>query len=307
MCIRDRFKFKDALQDVFREVAIMRKINHPNVIKLYEFVDDFENDQIYIILEYAEGGQIIEWDADSGEFYPLITEGFISEDELRSIFYGCIQGLAYLHQNQIIHRDIKPQNILLGANKVPKISDFGASIAKEESNDNLTGTLGTMQFLAPEILNSENKQGYSGKAADVWALSATFFCFVFYRLPYWNENMMELFRMIETEDIKWPKNRVISDDLRDFLEKGLTKDPTKRIGLFDMLEHPFLKEFAANQRKLSANDRVISVSQDEVRNALKPLTTIILCKFLANKLKHCLLYTSPSPRDRQKSRMPSSA
>lgn len=104
------FLYKDALQDVFREVAIMKKLNHPNALRLFEVVDDVQADKFYmssslsnacvvfkfiLVLEYAEGGQIIEWDADSAEFYPLITEGFIPEEELRHIFFGCVNGLLY--------------------------------------------------------------------------------------------------------------------------------------------------------------------------------------------------------------------
>ena len=100
-----------------------------------------------------------------------------------------------MHTSGVIHRDIKPQNILLDKHGNAKLADFGVSAVSD--NDNLQGNEGTYFFMPPEALNKENaKKGYSGKKADIWSLGVTFFSFIFLQLPFWGSNLVETFNTI---------------------------------------------------------------------------------------------------------------
>ena len=107
--------FKNALEDVLREIAIMKKIDHPNLIRLHEVIDDESEDKLYMIIDFAIKGPILDWDINDGIFFhPYHKElaGF-PEQQIQYWFRGMIHGLEYLHQHNIIHRDLKPQNILI--------------------------------------------------------------------------------------------------------------------------------------------------------------------------------------------------
>eukprot|EP01016_Furgasonia_blochmanni_P014461 TRINITY_DN1757_c0_g1_i2.p2 TRINITY_DN1757_c0_g1~~TRINITY_DN1757_c0_g1_i2.p2 ORF type:complete len:376 (+),score=57.94 TRINITY_DN1757_c0_g1_i2:140-1267(+) len=238
--------FKDAFQDVLKEIAIMKKLDHPNVIRLHEVIHDEEEDKLHMILDYAEGGQIIDWDEDAGEFYPRYCEGFMSEECLRSMFVGIVRGLAYLHSKGIIHRDLKPQNILL--DKIDedgyfnvKIADFGVAAVCEGGDDKL-GSYGTYHYTPPEACHPEQgKGGFSGKAADIWALGVTFYNFIFYKLPFYAESFSGIIDAIENQGLEFPKSRTISPQLKDMIERMLNKDPVKRLTMSELRKHDWLK------------------------------------------------------------------
>ncbi|KAJ3361305.1 hypothetical protein GGF32_007615 [Allomyces javanicus] len=123
------------LEKIRREIAIMKKLRHPNVVQLYEVIDDPSSDKVYIVLEYLAGGEI-KWkraapNADSSGHLPsgrpAPTAPLLSVDEARAIFRDVVAGLEYLHSQGIIHRDVKPANLIRGADGRVKLSDFGVS------------------------------------------------------------------------------------------------------------------------------------------------------------------------------------
>lgn len=164
------------------------------------------------MIDFADKGQIIEWDEENMKFYHMHQKkGYIDEHELRKMFKQMISGLencnirkifansCLVHNSGIIHRDIKPQNILEAQNGRIIIADLGVA-ATIEKGDIQTKTEGTYHFMCPESLNKEGtNEGYSGKAADVWALGITFYAFIYYKLPFNSENLMELFELIEKQ------------------------------------------------------------------------------------------------------------
>ena len=135
-----------------------------------------------------------------------------------------------MHTNGIVHRDIKPQNILQGSDGITKIADFGVSDIVGDK-DTLTKTEGTYHFLAPECVTKGDTKGYSGRAADVWALGVTFFAFTFLKAPFDGEDALQLFENIENDELRFPENRRISNELGDLMLRLLEKDPAKRITL----------------------------------------------------------------------------
>lgn len=154
-----------------------------------------------MIMELAKYQEVMTWNTNTYQFTPnsfLIKSGqYIAQEHILKILRDCINGLEYLHNVVgIVHRDIKPQNILLchflkdnKADFVAKICDFGVSEKLEkpfDEHDMMTKTAGTYHFFPPECCDP-NIEIYSGKAADIWALGVSFYCILFNQLPFWNE------------------------------------------------------------------------------------------------------------------------
>lgn len=132
-----------------------------------------------------------------------------------------------MHYNHIVHRDIKPQNILFTEEGAAKLADFGLSQLCEGDNDQMDSTEGTYFFMAPELFKI--KKGVEGKPLDIWALGVSFYSFIFLKLPFYGENMDAVIKSISENEVPFGKEREISEDLKRVLARMLEKDATKRI------------------------------------------------------------------------------
>ena len=145
---------RTAYESVMTEIDIMQELSHQNVIRLFEVINDKDSDLLLLILDYAKYGELMIWD----ESLPLDDENaktcipgkdIFTEMEVQRIAKDIIKGIDYMHRNNIVHRDIKPQNIMLDRDGCAKIGDFG-SAERFLDNDMLTETKGTYLFLSPE-------------------------------------------------------------------------------------------------------------------------------------------------------------
>lgn len=189
---------------VRREIAIMKKCHHPNIVNLLEVLDD-SSTKIYLVLEYLERGEVHWQDADGN--------AAMTQDQARDVARDVISGLEYLHFQGIIHRDIKPANLLRDKNDTVKISDFGVSYASNldgDTNDEfeLAKTAGTPAFFAPELCATSSPDGGPRppitSMIDIWAVGVTLFCLIYGQLPFCAENEFELFDVIANDPLVFP-------------------------------------------------------------------------------------------------------
>ena len=232
--------YRDGFQDVLNEIEIMKKLNHVNVVRLHEVINDEKSEKIYLIIDYCERGQIIDWDDNKLEFYSKRPNKTFSEDELAYIFWYAINGLEYLHKNNMIHRDLKPQNLLEDANNIVKIADFDISVSYDK-NVAINKTKGTLHFMAPELCKkaANYDDWFIGISSDIWALGVSLYCFVYLKLPFFDNSMIGLINAIENNQHKHLNIRDISIELKDLIDKLLEKNPKKRIKFDQIKNHPW--------------------------------------------------------------------
>jgi len=151
-------------------------------------------------------------------------------------FLDVVAGLDYLHQSRIIHRDIKPENLLLSSAGRVKISDFGVSHVFADDDDQLKQSAGSPAFLAPELCAAGTTP--HGKLVDLWALGVTLYCFIYGRVPFMAENVLDIYEKIRTTPLTFP--HPVSPELQSLLSRLLEKDPDKRIRMEELKQHPWV-------------------------------------------------------------------
>ncbi|EHA8591470.1 Serine/threonine-protein kinase GRIK2 [Cocos nucifera] len=215
-----------AMTDVLREVSIMKMLDHPNIVNLIEVIDDPNTDHFYMVLEYVEGKWVCEGSGPASG---------LGENTSRSYLRDMVAGLMYLHSHNIVHGDIKPDNLLVTSNGKVKIGDFSVSQVFEDDNDVLRRSPGTPVFTAPECCLGLT---YRGKAADTWAVGVTLYCMVLGHYPFLGDTLQDTYDKIVNNPLFLPDD--INPQLKSLLEGLLCKDPNHRITLHAVAEHPWV-------------------------------------------------------------------
>ncbi|KAL2990060.1 hypothetical protein AAZX31_11G174800 [Glycine max] len=212
-----------AMTDVLREVLIMKMLEHPNIVDLIEVIDDPQSDNFYMVLEYVEGKWICE---GSG------TTCGLGEETARRYLRDIVSGLTYLHAHQnIVHLDIKPDNLLITRHGTVKIGDFSVSQAFEDDKDELRRSPGTPVFTAPECILGVK---YGGKAADTWAVGVTLYCMILGEYPFLGDTLQDTYDKIVNNPLVLPND--MNPPLKNLIEGLLSKDPRLRMSLSDVAE-----------------------------------------------------------------------
>lgn len=220
---------KDALFWIREEIAIMKKLNHPSLVGLIEVLDDPEEDSLWMVLEMCKKGVVMKVGLDE-----VATP--YSEEECRCWFRDLILGIEYLHAQGVVHRDIKPDNLLLTDDDVLKIVDFGVSEMFEKPEQMRTAkSAGSPAFLPPELCVAKHGD-VSGTAADIWSMGVTLYCLRYGRIPFHRSGVLEMYEAITTEAPEIPEDE--NPHLKDFLLRLMEKDPDKRITMPEIRVSP---------------------------------------------------------------------
>ncbi|RKF74136.1 Calcium/calmodulin-dependent protein kinase kinase cmkC [Golovinomyces cichoracearum] len=224
--------FSNPLDLISGEIEALKRTNHPNIVRLFEVLDDPEEDSIYMVLEICKKG-VISNVAIGKRVDPQPIEN------CRRWFQQMIHGISHLHNQGIVHRDIKPENLLLTDDDVLKIVDFGISEIFDKGSDMMVfKSAGSPAFTPPELCVP--KHGYvSGRAADIWSIGVSIYCLRFGYLPFEHTGILEIYDAIRNEELKLDIDPIQEPEFKDLMTRLLDKNPKTRISMDEIKIHPW--------------------------------------------------------------------
>ncbi|ORX82674.1 Pkinase-domain-containing protein [Basidiobolus meristosporus CBS 931.73] len=220
-----------------REITVLRSLDHPNIVRLFEVIET--DKYIGIIIEYASGGEL---------FDHILAHRYLKEREACRLFAQLISGVSYMHEKNVVHRDLKLENLLLDRNRNIIITDFGfANQFSSPTNDLMATSCGSPCYAAPELVVSEGM--YVGTAVDIWSCGVILYAMLCGYLPFDDDpenpdgdNINLLYKYILSTPLVFPD--YVSPDARDLLRRMLVPDPTQRCDMKTIMEHNWLAPYA---------------------------------------------------------------
>ena len=235
-------KAEQDMEALLKEVEILSKLSHPNIMQIYEVFNDKTN--FYIVSEFCQGGELFDQISKKGNF---------SENDAAKIMKQVLSAITYSHQNNIVHRDLKPENILLedkSSDLVVKIIDWGCAMSFKK-NEKMHNADGTPYYIAPEVL-----EGNYDEKCDVWSCGVILYIMLCGYPPFNGETDDEILQAVKKGTFDFPKEEwgTVSQDAKDLINKMLTYEPTKRVSALDCLSQSWFvkhKEKALNDKKVA--------------------------------------------------------
>ncbi|KAK8853943.1 hypothetical protein M9Y10_016491 [Tritrichomonas musculus] len=207
-----------------KELSLLKQLHHPFIAELFEIIED--NDAIYVVMENVERGNLLDY---------INSQGTLDEHKARRYFSQLMSALDYLHNKKfIVHRDLKAENILIDKYDNIRLIDFGFSSEFSKFKPELTTACGSPAYAAPEMI-----QGYPyTKSADIWSAGVVLYAMVAGVLPFDDENTQTILQKIVYTDVVYPPT--MSRSLIDLLKRLLIKNPSKRLSISQISQHPWL-------------------------------------------------------------------
>ncbi|KAK8550568.1 hypothetical protein V6N13_119086 [Hibiscus sabdariffa] len=245
---KDEVKKEGMMEQIEREISVMRLVRHPNVVELKEVMAT--KTKIFFVMEYVRGG----------ELFAKVFKGKLKEDAARKYFQQLISAVDFCHSRGVSHRDLKPENLLLDENEDLKISDFGLSALPEQlRNDGLLHTrCGTPAYVAPEVLR---KKGYDGSKADIWSCGVILYVLLAGFLPFRDENVMNMYRKIFKAEFEFPP--WFSTESKRLISKLLTADPERRITIPAIMRVPWFRKGFTRPRAFSIEEPISDTNTED--------------------------------------------
>ncbi|XP_061049841.1 serine/threonine-protein kinase SIK1 isoform X2 [Eubalaena glacialis] len=212
------------LEKIYREVQIMKLLNHPHIIKLYQVMET--KDMLYIVTEFAKNGEMFDY---------LTSTGHLSESEARKKFWQILSAVEYCHSHNIVHRDLKTENLLLDGNMDIKLADFGFGNFYKPGEP-LSTWCGSPPYAAPEVF--EGKE-YEGPQLDIWSLGVVLYVLVCGSLPFDGPSLPALRQRVLEGRFRIPF--FMSRDCETLIRRMLAVDPTKRITISQIWQHRWMQ------------------------------------------------------------------
>ena len=221
----EKSKMKDAshLRRVQQEIKVMEKLNHPRLIRLFETLESPK--RIHLIMEFVSAGNLCSY---------VKRRRRLPEEEARKIFYQISVALSYMHEVEIIHRDVKLENVLLDKDGNSKLIDFGFSVFSKDKKA-LKVFCGTPSYMAPEIVR---RIEYEGKPVDAWSLGVVLYALVCGCFPFSAKSYPELYKKIMRGQFRIPDT--LSQGVKDLIRNLLVLDPRKRFTVQQAKNHPWV-------------------------------------------------------------------
>ncbi|PHT62346.1 hypothetical protein T459_33795 [Capsicum annuum] len=222
--ILNRKKIRNMEEKIRREIKLLRLLMHPHIIRLYEVIE--RPSAIYVVMEYAKSGELFDY---------IVEKGRLQEDEARNFFQQIISGVEYCHRNMVVHRDLRPENLLLDSKWNLKIADFGLGNIMRDGHF-LKTSCGSPNYAAPEVISGKL---YAGPEVDVWSCGVILYALLCGTLPFDDENIPNLFKKIKGAIYALPND--LSAGARDLIPRMLIVDPMKRITIPEIRLHPWFQ------------------------------------------------------------------
>lgn len=225
---------------LIREVAVMHRLQHPNIVRIHEVMAT--KSKIYLVMEYVRGGDM---------FSKIIRRGRLTESMARRYFQQLVWTIQYCHTKGVVHRDIKPQNLLLDLEGNIKVSDFGLAALQEPAIKNglLQTACGTPAYTAPEVVG---RKGYAGAKADAWSCGIILFVFLAGFIPFDDSNIIVMYRKIHRREFEFPP--WFSRPVKRIISRLLDPNPDTRMNIEELLESAWLKQSFQSEPNLFLMD-----------------------------------------------------
>lgn len=240
------FQDQEDINRVQKEISILKRLKHKNIIQLYEIMESKKN--LYIVMEYCEGKELFDY---------IVKRRKLTEMEACKFFQEIINALEYLHINKITHRDLKPENLLLDQRRAIKVSDFGLSTICRNPYGLLSTPCGTPNYAPPEMLRGDE---YDGLLSDVWSCGVILYAMLCGYLPFSESKEQIIYQKIMDHDYEYPS--FLSTQAVDLMQNILKIDPQQRYDIIKIKRHPWFNIIQPNL-KLGINIGLIAIPIDE--------------------------------------------